>query len=105
MARLDLARMGELTFAAPDFSEFPCLAYAFEAARMGGTAPAVLNAANETAVQAFCAGRLGFLSISDVVGEVLDRASTNGADDLDAVLAADRRAREEADACIARRGA
>ena len=54
MERLDLKRMQALTFAAPAFDEFPCLGYAREAAREGGTAPAILSAANEEAVAAFC---------------------------------------------------
>ena len=67
MMRLDLTAMGELSFAAPDFAQFPCLALAREAALEGGTAPAILNAANEEAVAAFCARRIGFLDIAEVV--------------------------------------
>src|SRR5690606_37979974 len=72
MERLNLAALGPLTFDAPDFRAFPCLGYARQAAAFGGTAPAILNAANEVAVEAFCNHRLGFLQISDVVGRVLE---------------------------------
>ncbi len=96
MGRLDLTKMRELTFAAPDFSEFPCLAHAFNAARTAGTAPAVLNAANEAAVDAFCRGRIGFLQICDVVGGVLDSSETLPDTSLDVVLDADREARRRA---------
>jgi 1-deoxy-D-xylulose-5-phosphate reductoisomerase len=93
MGRLDLTKMRELTFAAPDFSEFPCLGHAFRAARAAGTAPALLNAANEAAVEAFCRKRISFLQISDVVGEVLDACETRADSGLESVLEADREAR------------
>ena len=93
MDRLDLTRMRELTFAAPDFDAFPCLRFAREAAAAGGTAPAVLNAVNEEAVDAFCKGALPFLSISDVVGEVCEQCPHTEAYDLESVLAADATAR------------
>ncbi|MBI5091816.1 MAG: 1-deoxy-D-xylulose-5-phosphate reductoisomerase [Candidatus Hydrogenedentes bacterium] len=96
MGRLDLTRMRELTFAAPDFSEFPCLALALHAARLGGTAPAILNAANETAVAAFCAKRIGFLQISEVVEEALMNCDAGQDVDLDTVFAADAHARRKA---------
>jgi 1-deoxy-D-xylulose-5-phosphate reductoisomerase len=83
-----------LTFAKPDFSEFPCLAYALEAAAAGGTAPAILNAANESAVEAFCRGRIPFLRISEIVREVLDECPSAGDVSLESVAAADRVARE-----------
>jgi 1-deoxy-D-xylulose-5-phosphate reductoisomerase len=93
MGRLDLTKMRELTFAAPDFSEFPCLGYAFRAAEASGTAPAILNAANEVAVDAFCRHRVSFLRISDVVGEVLDNCEVRSDAGLESVLEADREAR------------
>lgn len=101
LGRLDLANMRELTFAAPDFTEFPCLAYALEAARIGGTAPAILNAANETAVAAFCAKRIEFLDIGAVVRAVLDSVEFRTDDALETVLAADAEARREAERRIA----
>ena len=96
MGRLDLTTMRELTFAKPDFSEFPCLAYAMEAARVGGTAPAILNAANESAVDAFCKGQIEFLRISEVVREVMDECTASHDVTLEVVLEADALARERA---------
>jgi 1-deoxy-D-xylulose-5-phosphate reductoisomerase len=101
LARLDLAAMNAITFAEPDFSAFPCLRLAFEAARTGGTAPALLNAANETAVAAFIAGHLPFTEISTVVERVLDRVPPVDDDVLDTVFAADRAGREAAEEEIA----
>lgn len=96
MKRLDLTAIRELSFAEPDFEAFPCLAYAREAAAEGGTAPAILNAANEVAVEAFCGRRLPFLRISEVVRAV--RRSCPAARDycLEAILAADAEARIKA---------
>ncbi|MDX9974207.1 MAG: 1-deoxy-D-xylulose-5-phosphate reductoisomerase [FCB group bacterium] len=93
MGRLDLTKMRELTFAAPDFSDFPCLAHAFHAARTGGTCPAILNAANEVAVDAFCRRQISFLEISDVVGSVLELSEVRSDAGLESVLEADRAAR------------
>jgi 1-deoxy-D-xylulose-5-phosphate reductoisomerase len=83
-----------LTFEAPDVKRFPCLQLAFEACRAGGTFPAVLNAANEVAVEAFLAGRLGFTDISRRVGEALEAHHAPGEADLAAILEADRWARQ-----------
>jgi len=93
MPRLDLAAAGSLTFEAPDETRFPALGLARAALRAGGTAPAVLNAANEVAVRLFLDGRIGFLSIAGLIEAVLARAGTSAAEDLDTVLAADRDAR------------
>jgi 1-deoxy-D-xylulose-5-phosphate reductoisomerase len=68
---LDLARLGQLTFEAPDEETFPCLRLAREAAAAGGTAPCVLNAANEIAVQAFLDGEVGFMAIAEVIERAL----------------------------------
>lgn len=104
MGRLDLTTMRELTFAKPDFTEFPCLAYALEAARLGGNAPAILNAANETAVNAFCEGRLEFLQISEVVHEVLEDSLLESEITLESVIATDQSARDRADRAMAALG-
>lgn len=105
---LDLFAVGRLDFARPDVDRFPCLRLAYEAARAGGTAPAVLNAANEVAVAAFLAGRIGFLDIARVVEETLDSIPVLHDQELDAVLLHDARARsaaEESIACLhAKRG-
>lgn len=104
MERLDLTRMRDLTFAAPDFSEFPCLAHALHAARIGGTAPVLLNAANEAAVAAFRARRIGFLQISGVVEEVLTTCPASQDVSLDAVLDADVEGRRKASAVVSALG-
>ena len=98
---LDLAAVARLDFEPPDLGRFPALRLARAVAEAGGTAPAVLNAANEVAVAAFLAGRLGFLGIPDVIEAVLDRHGSGPADDLATVLEADRRARELAEAMVA----
>ena len=97
-----LTEGGRLDFSLPDLDAFPCLALAFRALHAGGTAPAVLNAANEEAVSAFLQGRIGFLSIPDVVAHALDTMPTLPADSIDALLAADAWARSHAHASIVR---
>ena len=96
-----LAQGGRLDFEAPDFAAFPCLGLAFDALRAGGTAPAILNAANEEAVSAFLQGRIGFLGIPDTVKATLDAMPPQPADSIDALLAADQRARRHAQERIA----
>jgi len=91
---LDLLQCGDLTFHAPDTEAFPALALAMEAARAGGTACAVLNGANEAAVSLFLQDRIGFYDIADGVNRALDAVSSPAAPDMDAVLEADRLARE-----------
>jgi len=97
-----LAQGGKLEFEAPDLDAFPCLALAWQALAAGGTAPAVLNAANEEAVSAFLQGRIGFLSIPDTVAATLDAMPVQPAASLDALLDADARARAMAQSRIAR---
>jgi len=96
VARLDLPAVGQLHFEAPDFERFPALTQAYRALEVGGTAPAILNAANEVAVAAFLDGRLDFPGITRVIAATLDRAEPAAADSLDTVRAADARARETA---------
>jgi 1-deoxy-D-xylulose-5-phosphate reductoisomerase len=93
---LDLVSRGSLAFEAPDHARFPCLGLALAAAAAGGTAPAVLNAANEVAVEAFLGGRLNFTRIAAVIDEVLARHDVGAALALDDVLAADEAARAHA---------
>lgn len=101
VASLDLlTEGGRLDFEAPDLDAFPCLALAFRALQAGGTATAVLNAANEEAVSAFLQGRIGFLSIPETVTATLDTVPMQPADSLDTLLAADARARLQARALI-----
>jgi 1-deoxy-D-xylulose-5-phosphate reductoisomerase len=89
-----------LDFHPPDLDRFPCLGLAYSALEMGGTAPATLNAANEVAVQAFLDGRIGFLTIADVLAETLSREEVLPARELECVLEADRRARARAERLI-----
>ena len=91
--QVDLIGMS-LDFEAPDAEAFPCLRLAREAGERGGTAPAILNAANEVAVGAFLAGRIGFMDIPRGVEHALGAVPSGPADSLDAVLAADAAARE-----------
>ncbi len=100
---LDLCRAGRLEFSAPDLARFPCLALAYDALRAGGNRAAVLNAANELAVDAFLQRRIGFLDIVGVVSETLASVADFAPDDLQAVLAADDDARRVAHAAVARR--
>ncbi|MDH3980077.1 MAG: 1-deoxy-D-xylulose-5-phosphate reductoisomerase, partial [Gammaproteobacteria bacterium] len=81
---------------AADTSRYPCLALACEALQTGGTAPAVLNAANEVAVQAFLDRRIPFLSIPEVIEQTLGHVTARAADSLDSILADDALAREHA---------
>jgi 1-deoxy-D-xylulose-5-phosphate reductoisomerase len=90
---LDLAAVGALTFEAPDEDAFPCLRLAREAAVAGGTAPCVLNAANEIAVHAFLGGRLSFMGIPDVIERTLERVGTSGVHSFDSLYEADANAR------------
>jgi 1-deoxy-D-xylulose-5-phosphate reductoisomerase len=90
---LNLAQLATLNFAEPDFERFPCLALAFEAASAGGTAPAILNAANEVAVAAFLDQRLPYLQIAAVVRETLSKVQSAAASSIAIVLAADAEAR------------
>jgi len=99
-ARLDLVKLGQLSFEAPDFERFPSLRLAQEALRAGGTATTVLNAANEVAVQAFLDSAIGFGTIARTVEAVLAAMSFTEADSLEAVAAADASAREMASRLI-----
>ena len=92
----------DLTFEAPDFETFPCLALGYEAGRRGGTATAVLNAADEIAVEAFLTGRIAFLKIAEVVGEVLGAHDVYEPDSVAGVDAADAWARAYATAAVQR---
>jgi 1-deoxy-D-xylulose-5-phosphate reductoisomerase len=94
---LDLAHVGALHFERPDTQRFPCLRLAYEALAAGGTAPTVLNAANEIAVGSFLAGALGFRQIPALIERVLSDLACGPVTRLDDVLAADVAARERAD--------
>jgi 1-deoxy-D-xylulose-5-phosphate reductoisomerase len=98
---LDIAAIGQLQFSAPDLERFPCLGLAFDAWRAGGTAPAILNAVNEVAVQAFLDRQLAFTDIPRAIAWVMERSDVQDAGSLDTVLAADARARERASEYLA----
>ncbi|MDY0957099.1 1-deoxy-D-xylulose-5-phosphate reductoisomerase [Sphingomonas sp. CFBP8993] len=94
MAPLDLVALGRMDFAVPDPVRFPALRLARAALEAGGAAPAILNAANEVAVAAFLARRIGFLEIAAIVEDILHRYDPAPPETLDAVIAVDARTRE-----------
>jgi 1-deoxy-D-xylulose-5-phosphate reductoisomerase len=100
---LDLFDIARLDFESPDMARFPCLTLAGNAARAGGTAPAILNAANEIAVDAFLDRRIAFTEIAAVIDHTLSTLSVSGETTLEAILEADARARAAANEEIARR--
>ncbi len=93
---LDLFTVRKLDFEQPDYDRFPCLRLARDAMARGGTAPAILNAANEVAVAAFLDGRIGFTTIPQLVERVLGQLTVHEADELAAILADDALARATA---------
>lgn len=103
--RLDLAALGRLEFSEPDPVRFPALRLARDALRAGGGAPTILSAANEVAVEAFLARRLGFTEIAALVESVLERLGPQRADSLDAVLDVDAAARRAAQRLVGVRAA
>ena len=104
VAPLDLFAIARLDFQAPDELRFPCLRLARQAAEAGGSAPAMLNAANEVAVAAFLDGRVRYLEIASIIEEVLSLEAVVSVDDLDTVFTADARARELAGQWLKRHG-
>lgn len=101
LSPLNLGRPMTLDFHPPDMDRFPCLGLAYQAIERGGTAPAVLNAANEEAVHAYLGEKIGFLKIPEILAETLARHQMQEASDLDTILAADTWARETAQSLIA----
>jgi 1-deoxy-D-xylulose-5-phosphate reductoisomerase len=96
VSQLNLTQLASLSFSEPNISQFPCLNLAFSAARVGGTAPTVLNAANEIAVAAFLDSGLPYLKIPQVVEHALDVVAPLEADSLDTILQVDAKARDTA---------
>jgi len=92
----DFAKLGSLTFEEPDPERFPSLNLARRAGEVGGTLPAVFNAANEVAVEAFCEGKIGFTAISATVARVMEQHAVTAHPTLEQILTADAWAREEA---------
>ena len=97
---IDLARIGQLDFREPDRVRFPCLQLAFDVLHAGGSAPAVLNAANEVAVQAFLDKQISFSRISALIAETLSRVPAASVDTLESLLAQDSKARDQARALL-----
>jgi 1-deoxy-D-xylulose-5-phosphate reductoisomerase len=91
---IDWTAVPTLTFEPPDVDAFPCLSLGFEAGRLGGTAPAWLNAANEIAVDAFLSGTISWVAIPDVVAATLERHDRGAGGTVDEIVEADRLARE-----------
>ena len=93
VAPIDLAQIGRLDFRRPDFQQFPCLNLAFDALEAGGSAAALMNAANEIAVDAFLERQIGFRQINQVIANVMSSLPADAVDNLDDLLEQDRRAR------------
>ena len=102
LERLDLAKVGTLTFEAPDPLRFPCLALARQALDAGPDRPVVLNAANEVAVQAFLDGRISFPGIARLIEGMLDKLSLTSVNDLDDILDLDTQTRTRSEEAIGR---
>lgn len=100
VAPLDLVAVGRLDFAKADFNHFPCLALAYKALEAGGTSTAILNAANEVAVDAFLNHQIGFTQIAKIIDRVLTELPSNNGDTLEQVLADDQQARQFAKTLI-----
>jgi 1-deoxy-D-xylulose-5-phosphate reductoisomerase len=103
VSSLDLFQIGRLDFEPPDPDRFPCLDLAYQAIRSGGTASAVLSAANEIAVEAFLNQRLGYTAIAEVVEETLQLQPIEQVKDLNSLLDADRKARVTAEQVLQNR--
>jgi len=91
---LDFSSALQLSFEAPRLEQFPCLDLAYEAGRLGGAAPAWLSAANEVAVEAFLEGKIQWMDIATLVESVLNQYETDPLESAEAVLVADKRARD-----------
>ena len=100
VSSLDIVSAAQLDFESPDLERFPCLALAMKAAKIGGSAPTVLNAANEIAVDAFLHGKIAFTQIAEIVSDVLNHVEVTEPDTLEAVQLCDQQARDHALALI-----
>ena len=100
VAALDLTRLANLAFHRPDLDRFPCLKLAYDAIRSGGSAPAILNAANEIAVQAFLDRRIGFRQIDGLIDQVMQSADAVAAGSIAALMEVDQRTRQLAESLI-----
>lgn len=96
VSSLDFLTTARLDFCAPDLVRFPCLRIAYDALNMGGTAPAILNAANEVAVEAFLAEQIGFMDIPQIIEAVLSAANVEVVESIEQLVAVDTQARQAA---------
>ncbi len=103
VSSLDLLKIGRLDFSAPDFERFPCLRLAYEALKTGGTAPAILNAANEIAVEAFLAERIGFMDIPLMIESVLTSSAIEEVLSIEQLAHVDAQARQSSRAWLERK--
>lgn len=94
-SRLSFAKLSQMTFQPPDKQKFPCLQYAYDAGKAKGTLPAVLNAANETAIKLFLKGKINFAQLPQRINEVVGRHQNKENPTLADILEADKRAREQ----------
>jgi 1-deoxy-D-xylulose-5-phosphate reductoisomerase len=94
VSALDLIVNNQLSFQAPCYEKFPCLRLAFEALEAKGTAPAILNAANEVAVDAFLCKKIGFLAIPELIEKTITSSDVRAADSIATILSVDRDTRE-----------
>jgi len=102
VASLNLFEIARLDFEQPDFERFPCLRLSYEALRAGGTSTAILNAANEIAVEAFLNEKIAYTAIPEVIESTLSLVSSNEASDLECILADDAKARQVAEERVAK---
>jgi 1-deoxy-D-xylulose-5-phosphate reductoisomerase len=100
VAQLDLAQIGQLFFERPDLGRFPCLKLAYDALHAGGSSAAILNAANEVAVQAFLNQEIGFRMIDQVIARVMDKLPHAPLADIDSLIEQDQLARSVAQSCL-----
>ncbi|MFH2028895.1 MAG: 1-deoxy-D-xylulose-5-phosphate reductoisomerase [Nanoarchaeota archaeon] len=100
LPKLDLKKVGQLNFREPDFQRFPCLRYAYEAGRSGGSMPPVVNAANEIAVKYFLQDRIRFLDIQRLIKESMDNHKIIKQPGLDEIMDIDRKIKKETEAKI-----
>ena len=96
VSSLDLLKIARLDFCAPDLERFPCLRIAYDALNIGGTAPAILNAANEVAVEAFLAEKIGFMNIPQIIETVLSSAKIEQVESIHQLEIIDEQARKDA---------
>ncbi len=102
VSSLDLFKIGRLDFEAPDTNKFPCLRLAFDALKVGGNAAAIMNAANEVAVDAFIKEKIGFTDIPALIESVMESSQIKAVNDLEMLIVSDKEARIAAEAWVKR---